>query len=535
MPDDKSLVISVKKLLELQVTNLGVIEHTSVLFRPGMAAITGETGAGKTLIVTALQLLTGQRAESSVVGPFGEEAKVEARYLLDDEEIIITRIVPKEGRSRAYIDGSMATVNALAEMTSSLIEIHGQHGHTALGTAKEQRNALDTYGLINLDKLTELRIEEKNLHKELLKLTGNTNGKNDLEYLKFQEKEIADAGIENIEEEERLKEIEKLLADATGNQLSALRISEGLSTEGRIVEELSTLAHELKNREALSEVEERINEVLESISHISTESRNIAEHIDTSPERLAEVQERRSQLTDIRRKYGETIEAVLAKQQELQERINAIEGAEGRAENIRMEIVKVSEQLEKEEIKIAKARKKAAPKISEEIETILKQLSLPNASVEFSVEGAAGEDVQLLVSLNRGQVLQPIQKAASGGELSRTMLALRLVLSAEPATIVFDEVDAGIGGETAHSIGSSLKKLASEHQILVVTHLAQVAASADTQIKVTKIDGSQRVAIEVETLNDEQRVVEISRMLSGSPDSENARKHAKELLEGFVE
>ena len=150
------------------------------------------------MIVTALQLLTGERAESSVVGPFGEEAKVEARYLLDDEEIIITRIVPKEGRSRAYIDGSMATVNALAEMTSSLIEIHGQHGHTALGTAKEQRNALDTYGLINLDKLTELRIEEKNLHQELLKLTGNANGKNDLEYLKFQEKEIADAGIENI-------------------------------------------------------------------------------------------------------------------------------------------------------------------------------------------------------------------------------------------------------------------------------------------------------------------------------------------------
>ncbi|HJM99714.1 MAG TPA: hypothetical protein QF850_05610, partial [Acidimicrobiales bacterium] len=236
-----------------------------------------------------------------------------------------------------------------------------------------------------------------------------------------------------------------------------------------------------------------------------------------------------------RRKYGETIEAVLAKQQELQERIKVIEGAEERAENIRMEIEKISDELKKEETKIAKARKKAAPKISQEIETFLQQLSLPNANVEFSVEGAAGEDVQLLVSLNRGQALQPIQKAASGGELSRTMLALRLVLSAEPATIVFDEVDAGIGGETAHSIGSSLKKLASERQILVVTHLAQVAASADTQIRVTKTDGNQRVGIEVEILDDEQRVIEISRMLSGSPDSENARKHAKELLEGFVE
>jgi len=535
MSDEKSLTVCDKNLLELQVTNLGVIERTSVLFGPGMTVITGETGAGKTLIVTALQLLTGQRAESSVVGPFGKEAKVEARYLLGEEETIITRIVPKEGRSRAYIDGAMATVTALAEVTSALIEIHGQHGHTALGTAKEQRNALDAYGLIDLSELTELRMKEKKLHQELLEVTGNSSDNTDLDYLQFQEKEIADAGIENVEEEERLKEVEKLLADATGNQLAALRISEGLSTGGRIVEELSTLIHELKNREALSDLEERINEVLESMALISTESRNVAELIDTSPERLVEVQERRSQLTDLRRKYGETIEAVLAKQQELQERIKVIEGAEERAENIRMEIEKISDELKKEETKIAKARKKAAPKISKEIETFLQQLSLPNANVEFSVEGAAGEDVQLLVSLNRGQALQPIQKAASGGELSRTMLALRLVLSAEPATIVFDEVDAGIGGGTAHSIGSSLKKLASERQILVVTHLAQVAASADTQIRVTKTDGNQRVGIEVEILDDEQRVVEISRMLSGSPDSENARKHAKELLEGFVE
>ncbi len=530
MTEEKTLTTNGERLLELVVTNLGVIEHASMLFGPGMTVITGETGAGKTLIVTALQLLSGQRAESSLVGPFGEEARVEARYLIGDDEMIVARVVPGVGRSRAYINGAMATVTALSEATSPLIEIHGQHGQTALETMEQQRTALDTFALIDVTDLNELRLKEKKLLQHLESIKGNVDAGTDLDFLKFQEREIADARIEDPEEETHLKEVEKLLADATGNQLAALRIAESLNNGGKIVEEISSLLHELKNRESLNEFTSRINEVLELIADISTESREFSERMDTSPERLVEIQDRRSQLSDLRRKYGETLEGVLSKQQQLQERIGTLEEADGLAENVQVEIEKISQEIEREERKVGKARKEAAPKISKAIEEILKDLALPNAQIQFHAEGTAGQSVQILVSLNSGQNLLPLQKIASGGELSRTMLAMRLVLSTEPATVVFDEVDAGVGGETAYSIGESLKKLASERQILVVTHLAQVASFADAQIKITKTDDAQMVGIGVKTLNDEQRVVEISRMLSGSPDSENARKHAEELL-----
>ena len=325
MTEEKTLTTNGKRLLELVVTNLGVIEHASMLFGPGMTVITGETGAGKTLIVTALQLLSGQRAESSLVGPFGEEARVEARYLIGDDEMIVARVVPGVGRSRAYINGAMATVTALSEATSPLIEIHGQHGQTALETMEQQRTALDTFALIDVTDLNELRLKEKKLLQHLESIKGNVDAGTDLDFLKFQEREIADARIEDPEEETHLKEVEKLLADATGNQLAALRIAESLNNGGKIVEEISSLLHELKNRESLNEFTSRINEVLELIADISTESREFSERMDTSPERLVEIQDRRSQLSDLRRKYGETLEGVLSKQQQLQERIGTLE------------------------------------------------------------------------------------------------------------------------------------------------------------------------------------------------------------------
>ena len=531
MAEDKMLSRNNKRLLELVVINLGVIEKISMTLRPGMSVITGETGAGKTLLVTALQLLTGQRAESTAVGPFGDEARVEARCIIDNEETIVTRVVPKEGRSRAYINGSMVTVGSLAEVADSLIEIHGQHGHTALESPKEQRKALDEYGSIDISNLKQLQLNEKNLKNDLEKLLGKEKEKTDLDYLKFQEREITEANIHDLEEVEHLKEVEKLLADATGNQLAALRISEDLNNAGQIVEGITVLLNELRNRESMKHLEEKIIETLELISAISIESRDIAEQIDTSPERLNQVQERRSILTELRRKYGESLEAVLEKQKQLQEEIKSLEKADVIAATMETELGEITEQRKREEARIGKEREKAAPNISSEIQATLRDLALPNAQVKFTTDGPAGNDIKLLLSLNRGQEMMPIQKIASGGELSRTMLALRLVLSAETGTLVFDEVDSGIGGETAHSIGSALKRLAKGCQVLVVTHLAQVAAFADTQIMLTKTNDESKVGIDVKVLNKEERVIEISRMLSGSPDSLNARKHAEELLE----
>ena len=360
---------------------------------------------------------------------------------------------------------------------------------------------------------------------------GKEKEKTDLDYLKFQEREITEANIHDLEEVEHLKEVEKLLADATGNQLAALRISEDLNNAGQIVEGITVLLNELRNRESMKHLEEKIIETLELISAISIESRDIAEQIDTSPERLNQVQERRSILTELRRKYGESLEAVLEKQKQLQEEIKSLEKADVIAATMETELGEITEQRKREEARIGKEREKAAPNISSEIQATLRDLALPNAQVKFTTDGPAGNDIKLLLSLNRGQEMMPIQKIASGGELSRTMLALRLVLSAETGTLVFDEVDSGIGGETAHSIGSALKRLAKGCQVLVVTHLAQVAAFADTQIMLTKTNDESKVGIDVKVLDEEERIIEISRMLSGSPDSLNARKHAEELLE----
>ena len=221
----------------------------------------------------------------------------------------------------------------------------------------------------------------------------------------------------------------------------------------------------------------------------------------------------------------------MEKQKQFAEQIQILENADQMAQEIQEQLQKVEKDLAAEEEKIETLRKKAAPKIAREIELYLHEFSIPDGKGEFHIDGVAGEQVEIKVSLNHGQELQPLRKVASGGELARTTLAARLVLSTEPETLIFDEVDAGIGGQTALEVGNCLKELSSDRQVLVVTHLAQVASYADTQIQVVKEENKGRPSITVRTLDKDQRVVEISRMLSGSPDSENAQKHANELLE----
>ena len=229
------------RLLEMHVSNLGVIEDASLVFSPGMTALTGETGAGKTLIVTALQLLTGQRADSGVIGPFGDEARVDARYVIGDDEIVISRAVPRDGRSRAYINGSISTVSSLQEITENLIEIHGQHGHTSLEKTSEQLKALDRYAKIDLTNLKALRKTRGDLVNALQETLGFENFQQELDFLRFQENEISQVQIESPDEEEKLKESENLLANATDNQYLVMKISETLKADSPLIEEVGKL------------------------------------------------------------------------------------------------------------------------------------------------------------------------------------------------------------------------------------------------------------------------------------------------------
>jgi DNA repair protein RecN (Recombination protein N) len=522
------------KLIEMHVKNLGVIEDASLIFSSGLTALTGETGAGKTLIVTALQLLTGQRADSGLIGPFGEEARVDARYTIGNDEMIISRAVPKDGRSRAYINGSISTVSALSEITENLIEIHGQHGHTSLEKSVEQRKALDRFAKIDLTDLTELRKHKGDIENALLEILGKGDSRQELEFLRFQEHEISQLQIEGADEEEKLKESENLLADATGNQFLSMKISETLNAESSLIEELGKLLQDIKGKQSLQGFEEKVTDLIDGMTNIGSEARNFAELIDVDPHRLEEVQERIALLQNIRRKYGETLQDVLDRHKQITKEILNLENAYQMSKGMQEKLKEIEKNLAKEEKAISVLRKRAAPEIAKEIESYLHELSLPEGKVEFQVSGDAGEKVEINVSLNRGQALQPLNKVASGGELARTTLAARLVLSTDPETLIFDEVDAGIGGQTAMEVGKCLKKLSQNRQVIVVTHLAQVASYADSHIKVTKKETKGLPSIAIESLDSEERIVEISRMLSGSPDSENARKHALELLENAV-
>jgi len=519
------------QLLELAVSNLGVVESVSVLFGSGMTAITGETGAGKTLLVTALELLTGGRSDSLLVGPHGEEAIVEGRFLYKGDEVTLSRVIPRTGRARSYLDGRISTVGAIQEAAGAMVEIHGQHGHTGLVGMAQQRKALDSFANIDLSNLEKLRQEEQKFLSEFEEHGGSSDDRTkELDLYTFQANEIDEAEILDLSEDERLREEELLLGDASGNQEIADLIAEALGSDGRLDSELSDILRRIHGRESLQDLERKVTGVLHDVTAIASDARNLAEAIDASPERLTQVQYRRTLLTGLRRKYGETLEMVIAHRDSIQKKIDQIEGSKERIQKIEQQLTELQQEILAEEEKVGTARRSAAPKLANGICLHMRKLALPNAEIEITVGSGSGQEVELLVSLNKGMPLQPLSKIASGGELARTMLSLRLILSNDPSTAIFDEVDAGIGGQVALAVGAALGDLAAERQVLVVTHLAQVAAFADTHILVTKTETDQGVEVGVGQLDTDERVIEISRMLSGSPESESAQRHAKELL-----
>lgn len=520
------------QLLELAATNLGVIEHLSLVFGPGMTAITGETGAGKTLVVTALDLLAGARADATLVGPHGDEAIVEGRFLHDGEELVLQRVIPADGRARAYVNGRLATVATLADHGSALVELLGQHGHTALTAPAAQRAALDLFGEVDLAPLVEARLKERELLDQLGALGGDERERlRALELARFQVNEIDGVGIVSPDEDAELQRDEALLAGATTHREHADLAVELLGGDGPADEAIARVLTALEADDVLAPLTARVRDLAAELTDVAAEARALAESIESDPERLAQLQERRRLLTDLRRKYGDSLAEVIEYRNWTADRVDELEDHERLAAEIDERLDAARAVTAKAAAKVGKARRKAAPKLADQVAERVRALALPNANIECAVgDDDPGDAVDILISMNVGAPLQPLSKIASGGELARTMLALRLVLSADPATMVFDEVDAGVGGAAAQAVGAALGRLGRDRQVLVVTHLAQVAAYADNQVTVVKSDDGSMVSVTASSLDDAARVVELSRMLSGSPDSEAARTHAAELL-----
>jgi DNA repair protein RecN (Recombination protein N) len=532
-------------LLELAVRNLGVIEDLTLVLGPGMTALTGETGAGKTLVVEAIELLVGGRADATLVRPGADEAWVEGRFETPTgEEVVLARAVPRSGRSRAYVDGRMAPVAALGEWGDALVDLHGQHAHQSLLAPAVQRGALDAYARIDHGPLDAARARVRTAADALAALGGDARARaREVDLLRFQVAELDDARLGDPDEETVLEREEELLAQAESLRAAAAAVHDAIDGDGGAGESVGGALAALKALNApkglredggpFADLQARLAAVGLELSDIASDVRAAGERIVDDPERLAEVQARRRLLRELRRKYGEQLSDVIAYALDTRRRLAELESFEERAAELERERALAEADVVGAAQVVAEARKAAAGGLGDAIERHLQRLALPKARFVVSVDGPPpADDVEFGLGANPGEPVLPLAKVASGGELARAMLAVRLVLTAGPPTLVFDEVDGGIGGEAAVAVGRALARLGCEpgRQVLVVTHLPQVAAVAHAQVAVTKAVRGGRTVSRVALLGQEERIKEVSRMLSGRPDSEAARRHAAELL-----
>lgn len=522
-------------LTELHIENMGVIETLDLMIGDGLVALTGETGAGKTMLVEAISLLVGGRSDAAMIRPGATETRIEGRFVDGDSEVVLCRVVPLDGRSRAYVNGRLATVANLVEHGTALVDLHGQHAHQSLLGAVAQRRSLDNYSGVDLTPLREARARLTQIDANLAAIGGDERARaREIDLLRFQVDEIVGAALKDPDEDASLSREEDLLADSVSHREALWLSVAALADDGGAGDTLGSAISALGHREALAVLAARLRGLQSELEDVTAELRTTAENIDEDPERLDEIRLRRQLLVDLRRKYGENLSEVVKYGSESKARLAELEGYEARASALEAERKIAVSQLLQAETKVGDVRRKAAPKLAREVQSHLRTLAMAHAVLEVEVGESAsdpsGEAVVFLLAANPGSKPQPLTKVASGGELARTMLALRLVLTEAPGTLVFDEVDAGIGGEAAVAVAQALADLGRRHQVLVVTHLAQVAANASHQVKVSKTVKAKQTFAQADLLNRQERIVEIARMLSGGVAEAAALTHASELM-----
>jgi DNA repair protein RecN (Recombination protein N) len=535
-------------LVELHIEDLGVIERVALVLDRGLTALTGETGAGKTMVVEAIELLVGGRADSSMVRQGATEARVDGRFVIprasgdvgisDDtgDEIVLTRVVPVDGRSRAYVNGRLSTVSTLAEIARPLVDLHGQHAHQSLLATATQRAALDRFGGVDLEPLRDARARITELDAELATLGGDERARaREIDLLRFQVDELDRAGLESSEEDTELAAEEELLADAVAHRQAGSRAVELLSADEGGRDLLGRALAALAERAPYADLQARLHGVLADLDDVLAELRSVSETIEEDPARLDAVRARRQLLIDLCRKYGDDLAEVMEYHRATEDRLRDLESFEARAAELGSERAVALEAERREARRVGERRRQSAPRLAALVEQRLHGLAMPHASIAIEVGDGPldhpGDRVQFLLAANPGSPLLPLTRVASGGELARAMLALRLVLTGDDAigTLVFDEVDAGIGGSAAVAVGEALESLGEHHQVLVVTHLPQVAARARRQIVVSKQVDDGATNARVEAVEGDRRVGELARMLSGD-ESDVACDHARQLL-----
>lgn len=569
-------------LEELRIRDLGVITDATLPLGPGLSVVTGETGAGKTMVVTAVGLLLGARSDAGAVRSGAKSATAEAVLKLDaghpaiaravdagadveefdgGAELILARRLGADGRSRAFLGGRAAPVGVLAEIGETLVVVHGQSDQIRLKGAVAQRGALDKFAgealAVPLGSYQALYSHWKASQTELETLRSAARDR----IREAESLEIALAEIDEVDpqpgEDESLKAEAMKLANVEELRIAAntahqALIAEDYGDEGdatTLVDAAKrTLEHVAEHDAELGAAAARLAEVGFLLNDIATELASYQAGLDSEgPERLAEIEDRRAALAKLVRKYAPSIDEVLVWAENARVRFDELQDDSSRIEALDAEVARAEAELQKEAAAMTKIRAKAAKDLSRRVSAELKALAMADATLVINLEAAGqltpygADEISFLLQPHAGASARPLGKGASGGELSRVMLAIEVVLAAvDPVpTFVFDEVDAGVGGRAAVEIGRRLAMLARHVQVLVVTHLPQVAAFADQHITVTKTsvrgaDGGTATGFtssDVRLLDGTERVRELARMLAGQEDSESAQAHAQELLD----
>ncbi|MFZ9249006.1 MAG: DNA repair protein RecN [Actinobacteria bacterium] len=565
---------------DLRIKNIGVIEDISLDLSDGFTVLTGETGAGKTMVLSSFEMICGEKVDNSIIRVNEETALVEAfievtndelkrnikelEIDLEDKGVLISRSISNSSRGKTFLGSRSISGNVLKDLTQELVTIHGQGDQTSLNKSTYQRALLDTYigseHLENLKKYEESYRILKEFENELNELIQTQNKSNkDTEEI---EKALSELKSANIQLDEEKTITEKLnLINSSENIFETLKQADQLlsggedSTQSSITSLVSNLR---KILDSASSKSKRIETLRDIVVKNEIELKDLAQEIgkdlislDRDPEVIDQLEARRSLLNKLLIKYGPTSKDAIEKINKFQEILDGNNNLPELIKEKTEQISKIRLNLSETASKLSKNRTKFSKIISKEIENELVQLSMPGAkfsvtvfqnevsdgleieSKNYSFDSFGVDQVRFEFSANPGQPLQPINKIASGGEMSRIMLAIELIFSkkAQKRTMIFDEVDAGIGGEAAIEVGKRLKLLAQKHQVVVVTHLPQVAAFADTHLKVAKTTEADVTKTNVVLLDKEQRLTEIARMMAGLSDSSSAIEHARELID----
>lgn len=552
-------------LTNLCVRHLAVVEDIELTLKPGMTSLTGETGAGKSILVDALGLVLGDRADSNMIRQGHDRAEVEASFdvsqneplqqwliqqELDDQALCqLRRTISRDGRSRAYINGRSVPLSQLKMISEKSIDIHGQHAHQSLVRSETQRHLLDTVAKTKplLDELKTAYQQWQSLQQQIDTQTQHAEQyRSQLDLLNYQINELEPLDLSEDSVQNLILEQHKLanasqLTTVVQSSLYQLFEQENGAAYHQINSALNALQSLVEIEPRFANLIELLNSIVVQLDESETDLRHYLDNIDLDPDRLDEIETQLSTLHSLARKHHVEIEALPAHYQSLCDQLKNFNDIDNQIEHLQRQLVEQKQSCLDLCNKITAKRKKSAKPLAKEIMATIQELAIPAGKIEIvvspmqsqSFNETGADHIQLLVSTNPGQAAGELGKVASGGELARISLAIQVVTAGTRSvpTLVFDEVDVGIGGGIAEIVGQHLRKLATTQQVICITHLPQVAAQAHYQLQVNKKQLSKSTHIEVSLLDEKQRIEEIARMLGGVKLTEKTRLHAQEMLE----